>query len=811
MLHIEKLIPSHLKKLLTGNVFFVFAMMTANIMNLVFNAYLGRVISLADFALVTFINTIFYIINIVLAALSATIVRKIAFTNAQKGPKAATYEFRKLQKNVLGSAIVLTFIFILFSPVFTHVFQLSTVNTMLYLSPAIVALAVGIVHRAYLQARLQFFLVGLVFITEPVVKLITAVVIINSGFPDQVYLSIPVAGIVASSVVVFIFIRLTSQYKADTADFNYKVNFPVSFFSAALITGMANNLFLTFDVLLVKRFFPAEQAGIYSLLSLVGKMIFFFGSVLISFMIPYVSANLGANKNPARIFNIIFALTLAIVTVSILTFSLSGEFFLPLIFGEKAQHILPYITFYSVSIGAYTVSSAILMYHLARKHYSFSAVAFFFSLLLCAGIMLFHSSLNEVVGVILYLSMMNLVVLYSLHVIHSHGVVISRTIVDFACIFLPVPVRKPGKKNGKKILIFNWRDTRHSFSGGAEVYIHELAKRWVAKGNSVTLFCGNDQKSPRYETMEGVDVIRRGGFYMVYIWAFLYYIVHLRGRYDIILDCENGIPFFTPLFVKEKVLCVLFHVHQEVFRKSLIFPLSSFASYLESSIMPWAYRNVEFITISPSTKKDMEKTGIGKAGIHIVYPGVDSERMVPGEKNPVPLMVSLGRLKKYKSIDVFIKSIPYVLKKIRNARFVIAGDGEERKKLQSLVNRLEIGNVVQFTGKITQEAKIELYQKAWVFVNTSLMEGWAITNIEACSCGTPVVASNVPGMKDSVSPGESGFLVEYGNPEATAEKIIELIVNTSTRKQMEKKAVVWAKKFEWNKSAEKSLTIFGFS
>ena len=133
--------------------------------------------------------------------------------------------------------------------------------------------------------------------------------------------------------------------------------------------------------------------------------------------------------------------------------------------------------------------------------------------------------------------------------------------------------------------------------------------------------------------------------------------------------------------------------------------------------------------------------------------------------------------------------------------FVIAGDGPDKKPLLDLVIKLGIENSVKFVGKVTDEEKIKLYQKAWVFVNPSLIEGWGITTIEANACGTPVVASNVPGLRDAVHNPHSGFLVPYGNVDAFSKKVLTLIRNKKLRKVMSRDAIAWAKNYSWDKSA----------
>jgi glycosyltransferase involved in cell wall biosynthesis len=357
-------------------------------------------------------------------------------------------------------------------------------------------------------------------------------------------------------------------------------------------------------------------------------------------------------------------------------------------------------------------------------------------------------------------------------------------------------------RSGKlRILVFNWRDTRHVWSGGAEVYIHEIAKRLVKDGNEVTLFCGSDGKSPRNEVIDGVQMIRRGGFYSVFIWAFLYYVLRLKNYFDVIIDSENGIPFFTPLYAKKKIFLLIHHIHQDVFRIKLKPPLSWIGKFLEKHLMPYVYKNTEIITVSPSSKADILEHKITRKEPHVIYNGVDANVYKPGVKSKTPMILYLGRLSPQKSLSVFVHTAKKIIESIPKIKFVIAGDGDDRRKLIKLVDKLRLTDYFTFSGKVSEEEKVSLYQKAWVFVNPSLIEGWGITTIEANACAVPVVASNVAGLRDAVHNPHSGFLVPYGDVDEFAKHVVKLVTNEKLRDQMSLDALAWSKKFEWRKSA----------
>ncbi|HSW97987.1 MAG TPA: glycosyltransferase family 4 protein, partial [Candidatus Saccharimonadales bacterium] len=345
----------------------------------------------------------------------------------------------------------------------------------------------------------------------------------------------------------------------------------------------------------------------------------------------------------------------------------------------------------------------------------------FFCILTSCGIIIFEPSLLALGSILLAAALLAFLFFRVLQLLKADWYAVARNLVDFFEALIPIQEQEQRAKNAKKrILIFNWRDKKHVYSGGAEVYLHELAIRWVKEGHAVTIFCGNDGKSPRHEVYEGVEVVRRGGFYFVYIWAALYYFLRLRKQTDVIVDAQNGIPFFTPLYARKPIYCLMFHVHQEYLRTSLIHPLYLLAFFLEKKAMPFIYKKTPFITISESTKKDMEKLGLGKAGITLVYPGVNIDALQPGVKTKKPSVLYLGRLKSYKSVHVLIKAAPQILKQFPQVEFIIAGFGEEEKKLKQLAKKLGVFEQFSFLGKVSEEEKIELYQKAWVFVNPSL-------------------------------------------------------------------------------------------
>ncbi len=358
------------------------------------------------------------------------------------------------------------------------------------------------------------------------------------------------------------------------------------------------------------------------------------------------------------------------------------------------------------------------------------------------------------------------------------------------------------------ILIFNWRDIRNSWAGGSELYIHELAKKWKQAGHTITMFTAQDplEKLPDEETIDGIKIVRKGGRLSVYFWAPIFYFKRLKKNVDIIIDIENGIPFFTPLFSLKKKIALVYHVHGVQFFYELYFPLNLIGFLLERYIFPVLYRGIPVIAISKSTKGELVKLGFRRSNISIITPGVHYPvfRKKSG-KYKRPTILYLGRIKKYKRLDLLIDAFPEILKKVPNARLVVAGWGTEAPQISDIIMKNGFRRSVELLGPVSEREKRILLQKSWVMVNPSLHEGWGITVIEANYYGTPTVAFNVPGLSDAIKDNVTGFLCK--NNKEFVEKITLLMQKKILREKMGKKAQVWAKLLTWDKASKNSLSL----
>jgi glycosyltransferase involved in cell wall biosynthesis len=362
-----------------------------------------------------------------------------------------------------------------------------------------------------------------------------------------------------------------------------------------------------------------------------------------------------------------------------------------------------------------------------------------------------------------------------------------------------------------KILIFNWRSIKDPLAGGAELATIEYAKRWVKNHRAEVIWI-----SPPYndkiksETIEGINFEYLGKTYKrdktleilfkfpyFYLLCYLKYRFRYKGKVDIVIDQSHGFPFLTPVYVNEKIILFIHEFADIIWDEMFIFPINVIGKKIEKLILSF-YKNLKTITGSQSTKNDLvNKLDFNPKNISIVNYAINLKVIEkPQIKYDQFTLLFLNRVVKMKRPEIAIKIFKKIKENINNSQLIIAGkySKDYKKELEELIKKNKITNVV-FKGYISEKEKIELLQKSHVLINTSIKEGWGIVNIEANSQGTPVVAFDVEGCRDSVKDGINGYLAQ--NEDDFVEKIIRLSKNN-----LQQSSIEYSKKFNYDEKSE---------
>ena len=362
---------------------------------------------------------------------------------------------------------------------------------------------------------------------------------------------------------------------------------------------------------------------------------------------------------------------------------------------------------------------------------------------------------------------------------------------------------------GARVAVVNWRDPWHSLAGGSERYAWEFATALSQAGARVDFLTARDAHQSAGEPHQQIRVRRGGSQFTFYPWVWWQLLRRtLTGRgYDVVIDAENGIPVFSPPLLPRRtvVVLVMHHVHQEQFRTYFPPPLAVLGRWLEGWLMPRVYRRVRTLAVSPSTHEEMVAQLGWSRPVEIVHNGADTPEHVTGTHDPDRIVV-LGRLATHKRIDLVVRAVSRLVHEVPDLRLDVVGKGPEESRLRALVSELGMDEHVRLHGFLDEDDKHRVLSSAAFHVCASDAEGWGQVVIEAAAYGLPTLARDVPGLRDSIHDGETGWLVDTSGLDEAG--VVNALVTgiRSARQELERpvdhaayaaRSRDWADGFSW--------------
>jgi glycosyltransferase involved in cell wall biosynthesis len=354
-----------------------------------------------------------------------------------------------------------------------------------------------------------------------------------------------------------------------------------------------------------------------------------------------------------------------------------------------------------------------------------------------------------------------------------------------------------------QILFLNWRDIRNPEAGGAEVFTHEVAKRLAAQGHGVTVFAGGMPGGPARETIDGVEVVREGDAVSVYRKARSF--VRRNGRQlNVLIEEVNTRPFFArPTSHNTRYLVVIHQLAREFWNAEFPIPISTIGRYVLEPFWLSRLRREIVLVPSPSTAADLRRLGFHK--ISQFRYGLANRPLAELSRKPSPpTFMFLGRLKSTKLPEEAVKAFLQAKQSLPEARMLVVGGGP----LLSRLRRRYAGNAVVFLGPKHGPEKLDLLGQAHILLVPGLREGWGMVVTEANSMGTPAIAYDVPGLRDSVRVGETGILVGRGDTPAMAREAVSLLADTGRYERLRSAALEYSRQFTWDRTVDALRSAF---
>ncbi|MEF9903634.1 glycosyltransferase family 4 protein [Streptomyces sp. P9-A2] len=368
----------------------------------------------------------------------------------------------------------------------------------------------------------------------------------------------------------------------------------------------------------------------------------------------------------------------------------------------------------------------------------------------------------------------------------------------------PPPVAPP---HPRRIVFLAHRDLDNPSAGGSELLVDRLADGLTRMGHQVTLLCGGPASARLSAAPErgggpvrDYRVVSAGGTYSHFLRARSAFARQV-GDCDLLVEVCNGMPYLAPMWHRGPTLCLVNHVHTDLWGMRFGGPLAPAARIgrrLEQWALTGARQHGLMVAVSPSTADALHGIGVPRGRIRVVHNGVEEPGPATG-RSPEPLFVAVGRLVEYKRIDLLLRLWERV-RPVTGGRLVIVGDGPERERLERLA-----GPGVEFTGHVSEEEKHRLLCAAWLLLHPSAVEGWGLVVTEAATRGTPTVAFDVPGLRDSVVDGETGVLAPGESSFAAA--WCTLTLSGARRELMGETARSHAARFRWDRTVRQFRTV----
>jgi glycosyltransferase involved in cell wall biosynthesis len=346
------------------------------------------------------------------------------------------------------------------------------------------------------------------------------------------------------------------------------------------------------------------------------------------------------------------------------------------------------------------------------------------------------------------------------------------------------------------IVAVTWRDLAHPSAGGAEVLIDRVLDGLHQRGHRVTLVCGGPVSKHPYE------VIDAGGTYSQYLRAPAI-CLHRFRKADVVIDVQNGMPFFSPLWRRRPSVCLVHHVHTDQWATRFPRPFARVMQAAEHHIMPAVYRNRRYVAISRSTQRALGSLGVPAESVTVIESGVDLHHGYVPPRSDEPLLLSLNRLVPHKRIDLLLRAWEVASPHVPG-RLVVAGDGPllgDLRRQAAPLRRVEV------LGRVSEEEKVELLARAWGVLSVAHHEGWGMSMLEGAVFGTPALAVDAPGIRDAVIDGVTGHLVPADNesklPEVFGQAMVSFVNQHDRRALLGAAALLRAHELGWDRSIDR--------
>ncbi len=362
---------------------------------------------------------------------------------------------------------------------------------------------------------------------------------------------------------------------------------------------------------------------------------------------------------------------------------------------------------------------------------------------------------------------------------------------------------------GRRVAIMSWRDTGNPESGGAENYLLKMAEGLRDHGAHVTVFTAAYAGAPARGARDGIDYVRAGGKLSVYARGMQHLLMRRLGRVDVVIDVQNGLPFFTRAVTTKPVIVLVHHVHREQW--PVVYPglTGKVGWWIEHALAPRLYRACQYVAVSQATRQELIGLGVPAEHVAVVHNGSEAaDGQWDVAKTEYPSVCVVGRLVPHKQVEHAIDAAVALRNELPSLKLTVVGDGWWADELHDYVRTHHAEDLVEFTGHVTEDEKQQIFARTWVKALPSLKEGWGLVIGEAGHHRTPTVAyRHAGGTRESIRDGHSGVLVD--TDEEFTQALRAVLTDHSLRARLGEGALAMSESYTWDNTQKALAHVVG--
>lgn len=357
----------------------------------------------------------------------------------------------------------------------------------------------------------------------------------------------------------------------------------------------------------------------------------------------------------------------------------------------------------------------------------------------------------------------------------------------------------------RNVHILARRDLEDPEAGESALVAHQLATAWAKAGLGVSLITSPVAGLDAVTVRQGYRVVRKSGPYAMSARSALRGFSRRGNKPDGLVEIWDGIPLFSPIWARCPRVVVVHHVHAEMWRTGRAPRKMRLGEAIDLRLAPHVYRHSHIVTSSASSRDDLVALlGLDPRRIDVVPYGVDEGFSPGGSRSPRPLVVAVGECLPLKRFDALVDALVDVRRFVPDLHAEIVGDGCERGRIEAKIAEAGAADWILLRPQVSEAELVDVYRRGWVVASTATGGALNMSIGDAGACGTPAVATDTVGNRDSVRHEVSGLLAEPG-PDFTA-ALVRVLTDRILRERLSRGALHRSNELTWAASATALLS-----